>query len=68
MHKTTPLQSFTGSLADKVVRCDKIKQQQADRPDIFCEGVKLDNVYLMKYLGTIFTADGDQLKDISVRI
>ena len=68
MHKTTPPQSFIGSLADKVVRCNKVKQQQPDRPSIFCEDVKLNNVYMMKYLVTIFTADGDQMKDISARI
>ena len=42
--------------------------QQVNRPAISCEGADLDNVYTMKYLGTLFTADGDQMKDISARI
>ena len=68
MHKNTPPQSFAGSLADKAVKCAKVKQQQSQRPSIFCRGDKLDNVYVAKYLGTLFTADGDQMKDIAARV
>ena len=68
MHKDAPVQSFADTLADKAVRCTKVKQQQNQRPDIYCNGTKLDNVYMAKCLGTLFPADGDQMKDISARV
>ena len=33
-----------------------------------CEDVELDNVWLFKYLGSLFRADGDQKVDVSARI
>ena len=67
-HKPAPTQKFAGSLADKVVKCNKIKQQQSSRPHVSCNGIILENVYCFKYLGTLFTADADQMKDIKARI
>ena len=32
------------------------------------EGVPIDNVAVLKYLGTLFSADGQQIRDINVRI
>ena len=67
-HKPAPTQKFAGSLADKVVKFNKIKQQQSSRPHVICNGIILENVYCFKYLGTLFTADADQMKDIKARI
>ena len=41
---------------------------QASRPKVYCEGTELFNVFLFKYLGTLFSADGDQTIDIKARI
>ena len=49
-------QKFEGTLAAEEVQVCKLVQQQGQRPDILCEGVKLKNVFRFKYLGTMFTA------------
>ena len=61
-------QNFKGTLAEKAVKLAKLKLQQSARPTITCEGTTLDNVYHMKYLGSIFAADGDQHHDIKSKI
>ena len=38
------------------------------RPVILCEGEKLKNVWSFKYMGTKFSADGDNMTDIRERI
>ena len=68
MHKEEPEQKFTGTLADKAVKRDKVKQQQVTRPKIKCGDLIIDNVYSFKYLGSLFTADADQYQDIAARI
>ena len=61
-------QTFKGSVADKLVRRKKWKEQQDVRPKIFCNGTALDNVYIFTYLGSRFAADGQQAFDIESRI
>ena len=68
MHKDEPTQKFTGTLADKAVKRDKVKMQQVTRPKIKCGDLVIDNVYSFKYLGSLFTADADQYQDIAARI
>ena len=67
-HKQSRAQNFKGSLADSAVRTCKLVEQQKSRPKIFCEGVTLSNVFRFKYLGSVFTADADQIHDIKARI
>ena len=42
--------------------------KQNQRPHIYCNDTNLDNVYMAKCLDTLFPADGDQMKNISVRV
>ena len=67
MHKAEPSQNFNGTLADKAVKRDKVKQQQASRPVVKCGDLAINNVYSFKYLGSILTADADQYQDIAAR-
>ena len=67
-HKEEKMQNFNGSLADDAVRTCKLVQQQDSRPAIMCEGVQIKNVFRSKYLGSIFAADADQIRDIKSRI
>ena len=61
-------QSFSGRVADKLVKNQKWKEQQNVRPKIYCNNIALDNVYLFTYLGARFAADGQQAFDIEARI
>ena len=71
MHKESgheDSQSFKGTCAEKAVKVKKMREEQAQRPIIMCEGVPLDNVAVFKNLGTLFSADGKQIHDINDRI
>ena len=61
-------QNFTHSLADSAVKLSKMKAAQKHRNLVQCSGGDLENVFLFKYLGTIFAADGQQDHDINRRI
>lgn len=71
-HKRDPAdhQSFKGmhTCAERVTKDQKMRQEQDQKPKIMCEGVPIDNVAVFKYLGTLFSADGQQIRDINVRI
>ena len=67
-HKARKKQDFKNRLADRAVQDKKLVKQQALRPAITCEGRELENVFLFKYLGSLFAADGRQRFDIEVRI
>ena len=54
--------------ADKAVQIQKLKIQQKDCKQVFCEEVALDNVFKFPYLGSRFTADGDVMHDVEARI
>ena len=60
-------QNFTGTLADKKVRRIKIEDAQKLKAAITCEGADLENVYKFKYLGSLFTADGEHKYDVETR-
>ena len=72
MHKTQPEDSqnfnFKDTLADKVVETQKMVDQQIQRPHVLCKGKTIKNVFRFSCLGTTFTADGDQHKDIQEKI
>ena len=44
------------------------KDEQNHKLKIMCEDAEIDNVWLFKYLGSWFRADGDQKTDIKARI
>ena len=60
-------QNFAGTLADKKVRRDKVEEAQKLKTAIRCEGAKLENVFLFKYLGSLFSADGNHERDVEKR-
>lgn len=64
----TKEQDFSNRLADRAVRVQKLKAQQSSRPAIYCNEVKLENVFNFVYLGTLLSADGNQAHDIKRRI
>ena len=67
-HKAARQQVFKYTLADKAVQEGKLKAQQELRPQLLCEDKLLENVFLFKYLGTLFAADGSQDYDIRARV
>ena len=60
-------QNFTGTLADRKVKRDKVDEAQKLKVAVSCEGKKLENVFSFKYLGSLFTADGDHKRDVEKR-
>ena len=60
-------QNFAGTLADRKVRRDKVEEAQKLLPTIKCVKAKLENVFKFKYLGSLFTADGDHKRDVEKR-
>ena len=44
------------------------QEAQDNKAHVNCDGVDLDNVWLFKYLGSLFRADGDQKTDIRSRV
>ena len=69
-HKVQPLQSFEGRLVDKVVKVAKLTKNNKNYGPLSIVNSKqpLDNLYQFKYLGSIFTADGDVIQDVEARI
>ena len=61
-------QIFKHRKAEAVARTEKMKTDQKARPKIKCSGKALDNVFLFKYLGCIFSADGSHHHDVTRRI
>jgi hypothetical protein len=67
-HNQHHTQDFKGRKAEREACTEKVKEAQQQRPDITCEGKALGNIFHFKYLGSMFTADGSQDKDLSRRI
>ena len=67
MTPATP-QSFKGTCAERAAKTRKMREEQSQRPIIMYEETPIDNVSIFKYLGTLFSADGQQSHDISTRI
>jgi len=66
-HRPDP-QNFQGTCADAKVRDCKIEEAQKQKQRILCEGKRLKNVAKFKYLGSIFSASGDQECDVKRRV
>ena len=65
---THPPQQWRGSTADKDTRRQQQKKHQDSKEHVLCGYNYIDNVWLCKYLGSRFRADGDQKMDIQARI
>ena len=61
-------QNFTGTCAEDKVRQLNLEKAQHVRDHLKCEEVTLKNVFIFKYLGSLFAADGDQKQDLKRRI
>ena len=62
------VQKFTGTCAEKAVKQQKLKRAQVHKQTVLCEGDALKSTYSFKYLGSIFTADGNEECDVKRRI
>ena len=60
--------TYCGSTADRDTRNRLHKEAQASKAKVSCGDRHIDNVWLFKYLGSRFRADGDMLCDIKARI
>lgn len=63
-----PEQNFYRRKTEKAAKIQKKKEAQKNRPAVKCEGAPLDNIFLFKYLGSVFAADGSHDHDITRRI
>ena len=61
-------QPHRGSTADNDTRLQMHKAAQERKDHVVCDGKEIENVWVFKYLGSRFRADGDQTCDIKVRI
>ena len=61
-------QNFTGTIAEKKSKTKQLEDQQKDRPAVRCDGEKLKNCFLFRYLGSMFAADGSEEHDVTRRI
>ena len=66
--RTHSERKWRGSTADKDTRIQMQKAAQEELEHVQCEGKDIDNVWLFRYLGSVFRADGDQTADIKARI
>ena len=57
-------QQFAGTCADRKVKKDKQELAQKSKPKVKCEHHELKNVLRFKYLGSIFSADGQHIHDV----
>ena len=62
------IQNFKGTRAEEAAKVAKLTEAQKSRPTVTCEGKPLENVFKFGYLGTIFSADGNQMHDIEARL
>ena len=67
-HKSKTVQEFKGLLADKAVQISKLMDQQKQCRTIHCKGKRLDNVFKLKYIGTLFASNGDRDHDVDRRL
>ena len=61
-------QEFSGRVAEKKAKTEKLAEMQKEKPQVKCETKKLANVFIFKYLGALFAADGSDEHDISRRV
>ena len=61
-------QAFKGTVAQRLHTEEVLADRQALEEKVLCEGKALKNSYKFKYLGSMFTADGNDEVDIRRRI
>ena len=61
-------QNFVDTVTEKKVKQKQREEQQEKRPTVWCQANELKNVYLFKYLGSIFVAGDSQESDVQRRI
>lgn len=61
-------QDFTGTCAVAKVKTNKQVDAQSAEEKVYCTNKGLKNVFLFRYLGSIFAADGNQQHDIKRRV
>ena len=66
--RTHSKRQWRGSTADKVTRTNMRKAAQNAKPHVQLGDEEIDNVWIFKYLGSRFQADGSHLTDIKARI
>ena len=63
------VQTFAGTCAEKAVKQQKLKTRRyTHEHTVLCECDALKNTDTFKYLGSIFTADGNEECDVKRRI
>ena len=55
------------TLTDRKVQRRKVAKVQERLAAVTCDGNELENVFSFKYLGSLFTADGDHSRDVEKR-
>ena len=66
--RSHPARCYHGSTADKDTRNKQRAEAQKMKCQVVCEGTKIENVWISKYLDSRFRADGSQLDDVKARI
>ena len=66
--RTHPARHYFGSTADKDTRNKKHAEAQEKKCHVTCEDKRIENVWVFKYLGSRFRADGSQTTDVKARI
>ena len=64
----TKCQHYEGTVAAQLHREAVLTEEQEKEEKAFCQGRPLENVFSFRYLGSMFTADGREDKDIKRRI
>ena len=57
-------QNFAGTRAASKVKNNKLIEAQKTKTKVKCAGNELENVFFFSYLGSLFSADGNQQHDI----
>ena len=60
-------QNFVGTVANREAKELQREELQKAKPKVTCDNEKLDNVHRFKYLGSVFTSNGNQMRDIRIR-
>lgn len=65
--KKVKCQHYEGTVAAKLHREAVLTEAQSKEEAVYCQGKPLENVFSFHYLGSMFTADGQENKDIQRR-
>ena len=59
-----PTQNFCRTKAEAAAKLIKRKAVATNHEEVLCNGGILENIFLFKYLGSIFAANGSQVHDV----